>query len=101
MSPACRHFVDKQKAEFRPELKHTKTFVPIFPHLYDSLDNGFYLSKQNQRCSLFGTRNVKVQKDSESDPVDIKVHKLTQIKFAVKDNNLLKYEETRKNQIEL
>ena len=32
--------IEKMKKEYRPHLKHFKTYIPIFPSLYENLENG-------------------------------------------------------------
>lgn len=91
---SAKHHVEKMKQEYKPHLKHLKTYVPIFPTLYENLESGHKLAARKS-LSLFGRRVIKVENGEEA------VHKLAQIKFAVHNNGLLKYEETRQNQLKL
>jgi len=85
-----KNYIERMKMEKKPHLKYIKTFVPVFPWLYNTLDNGFSLGPRKNMC-LYGTQMIMnpVTKKEE------KVHKIAQIKFSIHQNCLLKYEETR------
>jgi hypothetical protein len=42
-----------------PHLKHLKTYVPVFPWMYGSLDAGYDIGNQKNVC-LYGERSVRV-----------------------------------------
>lgn len=91
---SAKQYIEKMKQEYKPHLKHLKTYVPIFPTLYENLEGGRQLSGRKS-LSLYGIREIKGENGIES------VHKSVQIKMSVHNNSLLKYEETRDKQLQL
>lgn len=91
-----RPFINKLLTQKLPLQKHLKTYMPIFPRMYKSLDFGNYLGNQF-KLQFFGEREVIEPESGEQ----IQVPKIAQLKIAVKDNMLLPHEETRHGQIEL
>jgi hypothetical protein len=62
-----KNHIEKMKKEYKPHLKHVKTYVPVFPSLYDSLENGLTIGPR-KKLNLFWDKGVQVG--------DEKVHKL-------------------------
>jgi len=84
-------------AERKPHLQYIKTFVPLFPWLYQTLNKGSELGNR-KLLTLAGEQIVT----KSSDPNDFElVHPKAQIKFSVRGDVLLKYEETRQKEVEL
>jgi len=54
LSNMCKAFIEKKRNELKPQMKYFKTFVPIFPLLYKSLDGGFLLGAR-KNMNLYGT----------------------------------------------
>ena len=77
------------KLEVKPHIKYFKTFVPIFPWLYDNLDQGSYIGNKKM-MQLSGSVDFKTDQNTSE-----RLHRRVQVKFSVIDNRLLKYEETR------
>ena len=88
-----------RKTELIPEAKYFKTFVPIFPHMYESLEQGKKLGNRKS-MQLTGDRMIQGPNSSYgSEPVQ--VHKKAQIKFNIYKNHLLKYEESREKYLNM
>lgn len=50
-----RRFVEQRVKDRKPEVRHFKTFVPIFPYLYQAIDGGRDLGNKTQ-FTLTGER---------------------------------------------
>lgn len=84
--------IQREKDTLKPHQKFNKTFIPIFPDLYENLHkNGVDFLGKQVRMNLFSNQTWTNPATKE----DINIPKLGQIKFSIKDNVLLKYEETR------
>ena len=86
---AQAEYIAQKERELRPGLKYQKTFVGIFPFLYETLDAGEAIGVRKS-LQLWGTAEHKTE-DGSTEPI----HQGASIKFCIKDNKLLKYEETR------
>ena len=86
-------FIEEKKKELKPQLKFIKTFVPIFPWAYQNLSDPKALGDQYS-MSLYGKKEMPANLENEKETL----HKLAQIKFSIRGNRLLNYEETREKQ---
>ena len=59
---SAKHHIEKMRQERKPHLKHLKTYVPIFPTLYENLEGGRQLSSRKS-LSLFGKKMIWTDKE--------------------------------------
>ena len=85
-----QEYVQKKISEYRPHIKYQKTFVEIFPFLYDTLDAGANFGNRKS-LQLIGKMDYKNPEDGSEEVI----HQKASIKFCTKGNKLLKYEESR------
>ena len=83
-------FIEEERKVLKPHLRFIKTFVPIFPSFYQNLDSGNAIG-DHLNMMLYGEKELPANFENDSE----KVHRVCQIKFSVKGNLLLDYEESR------
>ena len=103
-NPSCHDnkrmdFIERKRIEWQPHIKYFKKYVPIFPKLYQTLEEGKLVSSEALlECS--GKIN-RLPADAEYGGKPKEYYRKLQLRFKIRDNPLLKFEETRDSYLQM
>lgn len=86
-----KNYVESQIKERKADMQYLKTYVPIFPFMYQTLECGKQLGERKNACLRDGQI---IMKSDDAEQYEL-VHTKLAVKFSIRNNQLLDYEESR------